>query len=102
MANTNKSETLESLAADIGDRIYIDLAKWHLYLNDARLNNLLAEKFYPLLETDSVTEAAVDKILGEIPVELGGGKTQLPLIGLIPTQCQVELMELLEEYQKDI
>ncbi|MFN6296947.1 MAG: DUF3181 family protein, partial [Microcystis sp.] len=30
MANT--TQDIENLAAQIGDNIYIDVAKWHLYL----------------------------------------------------------------------
>ena len=30
MANTNTTELLETLAAEIGESVYIDIAKWHL------------------------------------------------------------------------
>ena len=48
MAKTNTTELLETLAAEIGESIYIDIAKWHLYLSDAKLHNVVAEKLYPL------------------------------------------------------
>ncbi|BAZ43764.1 hypothetical protein NIES4102_07650 [Chondrocystis sp. NIES-4102] len=99
MASTSD---IEALAAQIGENIYIDIAKWHLYLNDAHLHTQLAEKVYPLLEDDSLTEDAVSKILQDIPVKLGGGKTELPLNDLLPMQCKVNLLDLLEEYQKDM
>ena len=93
---------IEALAAQIGENVYIDVAKWHLYLNDAHLHTLVAEKVYPLLENDSLSEEAVTKILQEIPVKLGGGKTQLALNELLPMQCIINLLDLLEEYQKDM
>ncbi|MFM7450504.1 MAG: DUF3181 family protein, partial [Leptolyngbyaceae cyanobacterium] len=31
------SADVEALAAEIGENIYIDIAKWHLYLSDAHL-----------------------------------------------------------------
>jgi hypothetical protein len=99
MAST---QDIEALAAQIGENVYIDIAKWHLYLNDAHLHTLVAEKVYPLLEDDSLSEDAVTAILQDIPVKLGGGKTELPLIDLLPMQCKVNLLDLLEEYQKDI
>lgn len=99
MAST---QDIEILAAQIGENIYIDIAKWHLYLNDAHLHTLVAEKVYPLLEDDSLSEDAVTAILQEIPVKLGGGKTELPLNDLLPMQCKVNLLDLLEEYQKDM
>jgi hypothetical protein len=99
MASTQE---IEALAAQIGENVYIDIAKWHLYLNDAHLHTLVAEKVYPLLEDNSLSENAVTAILQDIPVKLGGGKTELPLNDLLPMQCKVNLLDLLEEYQKDM
>lgn len=95
----NHTEAIEKLAATIGENIYIDIAKWHLYLAEAHLNVILAEKLYPLIETETVTEDKVMVILQEIPVKLGGGKKELPLLDLLPMQCQVNLMDLLDEFQ---
>jgi hypothetical protein len=95
----NNTEAIEKLAATIGENIYIDVAKWHLYLAEAHLNTVLAEKLYPLVETESATEDKVIAILREIPVKLGGGKKELPLLDLLPMQCQVSLMDLLDEFQ---
>jgi hypothetical protein len=99
MASTQE---LEALAAQIGENIYIDVAKWHLYLRDAHLHTVVAEKVYPLLERNALNEDAVTTILQEIPVKLGGGKTELALADLLPMQCLVNLLDLLEDYQKDI
>ena len=93
---------IEALAAQIGENIYLEVAKWHLYLNDAHLHTTVAEKVYPLLENDSLSEDGVMAILREIPIDLGDGKKQLPLIDLLPMKCQVNLLDLLEEYQKDM
>jgi hypothetical protein len=91
---------IELLAAQIGENIYIDVAKWHLYLSDAHLHTVLAQKLYPLIEDDAVNEDSVTAILRGIPVKLGGGKTELALIDLLPMQCLVNLMDVIEEYQK--
>lgn len=99
MANSNASETLEALAADIGENVYIDVAKWHLYLSDARLHTVVAERVYSLLEENSINENTVLQVLREIPVKLGGGKVELPLTDLLPASCLTNLMELLKEYQ---
>ena len=98
----NSSEAIETLAAEIGENIYIDVAKWHLYLSDAHLHTVIAEKVYPLIEDNSLSEDKVSQILGEIPIKLGGGKRELPLIDLLPMQCQVRLMDLLEEHQNNL
>lgn len=102
MANSNPTEAIEALAAEIGENIYIDVAKWHLYLSDAHLHKAVAERVYPLLADSSLNEDRVLQILREIPVKIGGGKRELPLVDLLPMQCQVNLMDLLEEYQRKI
>ena len=99
MANTRE---IEALAAKIGENVYIDVAKWHLYLNDAHLHTVVAEKVYGILEEDSLSEDAVTNVLQSIPIKLGGGKTELPLNELLPMQCKMTLLDLLEEYQKDL
>lgn len=93
---------IEALAAQIGEHIYIDVAKWHLYLNDAHLHTVVAEKIYPMLEDDTLSEDAVTSVLASISVKLGGGKTELSLNKLLPMQCQMNLIDLLEEYQEEM
>ncbi len=100
MAKLNTSESIESLAAEIGENIYIDIAKWHLYLREAHLHTTLAEQIYPMLTSNSLEEGKVMQILQNISVKLGGGKREVPLADLLPMQCQVNLMDLLEEYQR--
>lgn len=99
MASTREIETL---AAQIGENIYIDVAKWHLYLADAHLHTAVAEKAYPLLEEDSLSESAVSDLLSSISVKLGGGKKELSLSDLIPTSNQKDLLELLENYKQEM
>ena len=98
MASTQE---IEALAAEIGDNIYLDIAKWHLYLSNAHLHTPLAEKLYPLMENDELSEDAVTKILEETTIKIGGGKKTLPLTDFLPMKCQVNLMDLLEEFQKN-
>ena len=99
MASLSTTEAIEALAAEIGDNVYIDVAKWHLYLKDAHLHTALAQQIYPLL-TNTLEEEQITKILQNIPIKLGGGKREVPLLDLLPMQCQVNLMDILEEYQR--
>lgn len=99
MAKSSTTEILEALAADIGENVYIDIAKWHLYLREAHLHTPLAEQLYPLLTSGSVNENRVQQILSNISVKIGGGRRELPLIDLLPMQGQVTLMDILEKYQ---
>lgn len=102
MANSNPTREIETLAAEIGDKVYIDVAKWHLYLSDAHLHTTVAEQVYPLLENKSLNSEQVENILQRICVKLGGGRTELPLLQLLPQTAIGDLMDLLEEYQKQL
>lgn len=102
MARTT-SEAIEALAAEIGESVYIDVAKWHLYLNDAHLHTLLAEQLFPLVSGGSaIQEDDVLKIVQNVPVKIGGGKREIPLLDLLPMQCQVSLIDTLEEFQRNL
>lgn len=102
MTKLSTSEAIGSLAANIGENIYMDVAKWHLYLSDAHLDTVLAEKLYPLISEKSIQEEQVLEVLRGIPVKLGGGKREVPLIELLPMQCQVNLIDLVEEFQRNL
>jgi hypothetical protein len=102
VAQAKTAELIESLAAEIGENIYIDIAKWHLYLSDAHLHTPLAEQLYPLLEARSLSEDQVIQVLQQMIVKVGGGRRELPLIDLLPMQCQVTLMDVLEKFQRDL
>lgn len=100
---TNNAEFMESLAAEICENVYIDIAKWHLYLSDAKLHTVVAEQVYPLISSDkSVDEEDVIHVLQSIPIKIGGGKREVPLLDLVPSQCQVNLIDILEKYQQDM
>lgn len=100
MAKQSNTEVIEALAAEIGENVYMDIAKWHLYLSDAHLHTVIAEQVYPMLTSNSVDEDRVVQILQGIPVKIGGGKREIPLIDLLPRQGQVNLMDILEKYQR--
>ena len=94
----SNSERIEQLAAMIAEDVYIDIAKWHLYLNDAHLHLPLAQKFYPMLP-DGIKSADVSRVLNETAIAIGGGKREIPLSELIPSSCQDRLLTILEEFE---
>ncbi len=99
MTNGSRTQIIESLAAEIGDKVYIDIAGWHLYLSDAKLHLTLAEKFYPILIEEVPSEGQVVEILQGVPVKLGAGRKEVPLIDLLPMGCQTDLIEVLTEFR---
>jgi hypothetical protein len=102
MSDAGLSHAIEALAQAIGDKVYLDLAKWHLYLQDAKLHTPLAEQLYPLIDEDRVSEAAVMAILAGMTVPIGGGKKTLPMTDLIPNSSISDLMRAIEDYQRDM
>lgn len=99
----SKSEIIEQLAAAIAEEIYIDVAKWHLYLNDAHLHIPLAESFYALIsELQPINQSQIIKVLTNTNVPIGGGKKAIPLIDLIPNQLQSRLLDIIEEFSNQI
>ncbi|MGD1807602.1 DUF3181 family protein [Dapis sp. BLCC M126] len=102
MTNASTTQIIESLAAEIGDKVYIDIAGWHLYLSDAKLHLTLAEKFYPILAEEVPSEGQVMEILQGVPVKLGAGRKEVPLIDLLPMPCQTDLIEVLAEFREKI
>ena len=71
MAKQSTTEIIEAIAAEIGETVYLDIAKWHLYLSDAHLHTVVAEQLYPILTSNSLDENRVLQILQNIPVFLG-------------------------------
>jgi len=102
MAKQSTTEILEAIASEIGENVYIDIAKWHLYLSDAHLHTVVAEQLYPILTSQSLDEDRVLQTLQNIPIKVGGGRKEIPLSDLLPVQCQVNLMDILEKYQREL
>jgi hypothetical protein len=98
MASTQQ---IEDLAAEIGDKVYIDVAKWHLYLKDAKLHTTVAQQVFPLL-TEGLTGDKLTAVLNGISIDLGGGRQKMPLLNLIPVTVQARLMDVLEDYAREM
>lgn len=102
MGILNKTEIIEALTLEIGENIYIDIAKWHLYLSDAKLDKVLAEKLFPLLSSSSISSVQINEILQETKVKVGGGKKELPLNDLISDSVQSKLINILEDILREM
>ncbi|AFY71224.1 hypothetical protein Pse7367_2973 [Thalassoporum mexicanum PCC 7367] len=101
---TIEAENIEKLAATIGEEIYIDVAKWHLYLANAHLHKPLAERLYPMVEggnADRVEEGEVIAILRDFKVAVGGGRKELPLIDLLPPNAAEDITKILIRVSRD-
>jgi hypothetical protein len=93
---TLSAQDLEELSRTLADRLYIQVAGWHLYLGDARLAEPLAEECSARL--DQGAEVCARQALEAVQVPIGGGSTQLPLARLLPAGQLRDLEEVLRSF----
>jgi hypothetical protein len=93
------NDGIEALAEQLGDRLYLEIAQWHLYLKDAKLALVVAERFYALMEEGRVNAAAVLEVLQEVKVSLGRG--QIPLLQCLPPGAEGQALEILREFEAE-
>ncbi len=93
---TMDKNQLRELQLAIADRIYIQVSKWHLYLGDAGLAEVLAIECSA--KFDQGAGASARHGLESVQVPLAGGITRLPLARLIPPAQILDLEEILAPY----
>lgn len=95
------NEHIEALAEQLGDRFYLDLQKWHLYLKDAKLQGVLAERFYALIEENQVDLKAIETVLQDVRVTVGDGRNQIAVLHFLPMGTEKAILEMLQAIQED-
>jgi hypothetical protein len=91
---TLAAQDLEDLTRTLADRLYLQVAGWHLYLGDAGLAETLAIECAGRL--DQGAEVCARQALEAVQVPIGGGATRLPLARLIPAGQLRDLEEILQ------
>ena len=89
------ASAIDALSRSIGDRLYLQVANWHLYLGDAGLAQALAIECAARIDQGAAVCAR--QSLEAVQVPIGGGATRLPLARLLPSGQLRDLEELLEE-----
>jgi hypothetical protein len=87
---------LEELSRSIADRLYVQVAGWHLYLGDAGLAQTLAIECAARL--DQGAEVCARQALEAVQVPIGGGATRLPLARLVPAGQLRDLEDVLQPF----
>ena len=87
---------LRDLEVALADRLYLQIAGWHLYLGDAGLAQALAIECAARL--DQGAAVAARQSLEAVQVPIGGGSTRLPLARLIPSGQLRDLEDVLEPF----
>lgn len=95
------NDHIEALAEQLGDRFYLDIEKWHLYLRDAKLHLMLAERFYALIEEKRVDLEAIESVLQDVRLSVGGGRNQIALQYFLPLGTEKAILALLQDVQAD-
>ena len=86
---------LNELERALAERLYLDIAGWHLYLGDAHLAQALAIECAARLELGAAVCAR--QALEAVQVSIGGGATRLPLARLVPAGQLRDLEDVLQE-----
>ncbi len=95
------AEAIEQLAGAIADEIYLDIAKWRLYLGTAKLEQQIAEQLVQLAQS-GLTQEKLQAILQNISIPIGAGKRHIPLADFIPDAVQDRLWHIAQEYLKNV
>ncbi|WP_216902062.1 DUF3181 family protein [Synechococcus sp. CCY 9618] len=93
---TLSAPEIEELSQAIADRIYIQVAAWHLYLGDAGLAQTLAIECAARLDQGAAICARQG--LEAVQVPIGAGATRLPLARLVPAGQLRDLEDVLQPF----
>ncbi|WP_218079812.1 DUF3181 family protein [Anthocerotibacter panamensis] len=93
----NLRTRVETLAAALGQDVYLEIARWRLYLADAHLDVPLATQISLLMDDGLVSDAQIDAVLEHILVTLGDGNHQVPLAHFLPTNARRRLNQIVDE-----
>lgn len=93
---TLSAAELNELRNALADRLYLQVAGWHLYLGDAGLAQDLAIECASRLDQGS--SVCARQALEAVQVPIGGGSTRLPMARLIPAGQLRDLEDVLEPF----
>jgi hypothetical protein len=93
---TLAASEIEELSRAIADRLYLQVAGWHLYLGDAGLARTLAIECAARL--DQGAGVCARQALEAVQVPIGNGATRLPLARLVPAGQLRDLEDVLQPF----
>ncbi len=104
--DAGRAGIFDDLAARIGKDVYLDVAGWHLYLRDIKVDgrttlaSALAAKLGSAVADGGFKQAGVEAALTALPVRLGGGKAQVSLLDAVPAGALGDLYRALEDFER--
>jgi hypothetical protein len=104
--DAGRAGIFDDLASRIGKDVFIDVAGWHLYLRDVKVDgkttlaSALAAKLGSAVADGGFKRAEAEAVLAGLPVRLGGGKAAVPLADAIPAAALGDLWRALEDFER--
>ena len=104
--DAGRTGIFDDLASKIGKDVFIDVAGWHLYLRDVKVDGrttlaaALAAKLGGAVADGGFDRAAVEATLAALPVRLGGGKAEVSLLDAVPAAALGDLFRALEDFER--
>ena len=104
--DAGRAGIFDDLAARIGKDVYLDVAGWHLYLRDIKVDgrttlaSALAAKLGAAVADGGFKKAGVEAALAAIPVRLGGGKAEVSMLDAVPNGALGDLYRALEDFER--
>lgn len=98
----------EELADAIGKDCYVDIAGWHLFLKDikvegnASLAQALSLVLGPKIAANGFDQRDVEDAVAKVPIKLGQGKMTVPLVKVMPAMCMSDLVDICEDFARDL
>jgi hypothetical protein len=98
----------EALADAIGKDCYVDIAGWHLFLKDikvegnASLAQALSLVLGPKIAANGFDQRDVEDAVAKVPIKLGQGKMTVPLVKVMPAMCMSDLVDICENFARDV
>ncbi len=87
----------DALAHELGNVRCMNMHMFTDTLSPPRTPN---NKTPQLVADQGYSEAAITQVLSRVPVSLGKGKVQLPLLDLIPSSSLRDLYRAVEDYER--
>lgn len=104
--SSSSKSPFEELADSIGKDCYVDIAGWHLFLKDIKVEGqttmaqVLAAKLGGDMMYSGFDDRDVEDAIKKVPVKIGQGKVTVSLKDAMPAMVVSDLMDICKEYAR--
>ena len=104
--SSSSKNPFEELSDSIGKDCYVDIAGWHLFLKDIKVEGqttmaqALAAKLGGDMKSTGFDDRDVEDALRKVPVKIGQGKVTVSLKDAMPAMVVSDLVDICKEYAR--